>query len=269
MLKIGDFSRIGQVSVKTLRYYDEIGLLTPYSTDPFTGYRYYTYGQLPRLNRILALKEMGLSLEQIRQLLADSLTAEQLRGMLRLKQVEIQQRMEEEKEKLLRVEARLRMIEQEEKMPEYDIVIKNIDPILVASIRDVIPNYPEQGHLWTELESFLRHHQITPTGPCFTIYYSEEPDVDTEVCEPVGELPPPDNRIRTHELPGVPSMATVIHKGPFLTIGEAYTAMLKWIEANDFQISGPPREVYLNPADKGSQTDPETITEIQFPIDKD
>lgn len=154
-------------------------------------------------------------------------------------------------------------------MPEYDIVIKNIDPILVASIRDVIPNYPEQGHLWTELESFLRHHQITPTGPCFTIYYSEEPDVDTEVCEPVGELPPPDNRIRTHELPGVPSMATVIHKGPFLTIGEAYTAMLKWIEANDFQISGPPREVYLNPADKGSQTDPETITEIQFPIDKD
>jgi DNA-binding transcriptional MerR regulator len=268
MLKIGDFSRIGQVSVKTLRYYDEIGLLTPHSTDPYTGYRYYTYDQLPRLNRILALKGMGLSLEQIRQLLTDNLTAEQLRGMLRFKQVEIQQRMEEEKERLSRVEARLRMIEQEEKMPEYDIVIKKVDPILVASIRDIIPNYPEQGHLWNELESFLSHHQITPTGPCFTIYHSEEPNVDTEVCEPLGESLPPDPRVRIHELSGVSSMATVIHKGPFLTIGEAYTAILKWIEANDYQISGPPREVYLKPADKGSQTDPQTITEIQFPIDK-
>ena len=93
MLKIGEFSRIGQVSVKTLRYYDTVGLLKPCHVDPTSGYRYYSFEMLPKLNRILALKELGLSLEQINQLLEDDLSAEQLRGMLRLKQVEIQEQM--------------------------------------------------------------------------------------------------------------------------------------------------------------------------------
>ncbi len=75
MLKIGEFSRIGQISIKTLRYYDTIGLLKPHQIDPITGYRYYSFDLLPRLNRILALKELGLSLEQINQLLTDDLTA--------------------------------------------------------------------------------------------------------------------------------------------------------------------------------------------------
>lgn len=268
MLKIGDFSRIGQVSVKTLRYYDEIGLLRACQTDTFSGYRYYTFDQLPRLNRILALKELGLSLNQIDQLLNDDLSAEQLRGMLRLKQVEIQQRMVDEQEKLARVEARLKMIEQEDKMSEYDVVIKQVEPLMVASVRDVIPNYPEQGDLWHELESFLSRHKVTPIGPCLPIYYTEAPDVDTEVCEPVSESFPADPRIKPHTLPAVASMATVIHNGPFLTIGEAYAAILKWIDANGYKITGPPREVYMKPAEESSQTDPNTVTEVQFPVEK-
>jgi DNA-binding transcriptional MerR regulator len=92
MLKIGEFSKFGQVSVKTSRYYDSLGLLTPQMIDPITGDRYYSFDLLPRLNRILALKEFGFSLEQIDQLLNNDLTAEQLRGMLRLKQAEIRSR---------------------------------------------------------------------------------------------------------------------------------------------------------------------------------
>jgi len=98
--------------VKTLRYYDEIGLLKPAQVDRFTGYRYYSEDQLPRLNRILALKDLGLSLEQIGRLLDDDLPPAQLRGMLRLKQAEIQQCVEEEQARLARVEMRLRQIEQ-------------------------------------------------------------------------------------------------------------------------------------------------------------
>lgn len=268
MLKIGEFSRIGQVSVKTLRYYDSLGLLTPEMIDPVTGYRYYSFDLLPRLNRILALKELGLSLEQIDQLLNDDLSAEQLRGMLRLKQVEIQQQMAEEKEKLACVEARLKMIEQENEMPTYDVVIKTINPISAATVRDVIPRYPEQGHLWDELESFLAHHQIKPEGSCFTIYYTDEPNIDTEVCEPVSSPIPEDEKVNQRQLPGIEMMATVIHNGPFITIGEAYTAILKWIDANGYRINGPSREVYLRPADNASQTDPQTVTEIQFPVEK-
>ena len=153
-------------------------------------------------------------------------------------------------------------------MPEYDVVIKKVEPLSVAAIRDVIPAYPEQGNLWEELESYLAQHQITPEGPCFTVYYSDPPDIDAQVCEPVSEPFQGNQRIQLQMLPGIDTMATVVHQGPFLTIGEAYTAIIKWIEANDYQIKGPAREVYLRPAENASQTDPKTVTEIQFPVAK-
>jgi DNA-binding transcriptional MerR regulator len=118
MFKIGEFSRFSQVTVKTLRHYDKIGLLKPAEVDRFTGYRYYSASQLPRLNRILALKDLGLSLDQIAQLLEGDLSPDQIRGMLRLKQVEIQQQMQEEQVRLARVEWRLKQIEREENHEE-------------------------------------------------------------------------------------------------------------------------------------------------------
>ena len=95
MFKIGEFSRFSQVTVKTLRYYDKLGLLKPAKVDRFTGYRYYSASQLPRINRILALKDLGLSLDQIAQLLEDDLSPDQIRGILRLKQVEIQEQVQQ------------------------------------------------------------------------------------------------------------------------------------------------------------------------------
>ena len=95
MLKIGDFSKLSLVSVKALRYYDERGLLKPARVDPSTGYRFYSVSQLSRLNRILALKDLGLDLSQIAQLLDLELTPDQIRGMLRLKQVELHQQLAE------------------------------------------------------------------------------------------------------------------------------------------------------------------------------
>jgi DNA-binding transcriptional MerR regulator len=94
MLKIGDFSRLGQISVDTLRHYDTLGLLKPTVVDQATGYRYYTFQQLGRLKRILALKDLGLSLEQIVPFMEDEVSTEQLKGMLKLKQMEITQRIE-------------------------------------------------------------------------------------------------------------------------------------------------------------------------------
>lgn len=266
MLKIGDFSKFSRVSVKTLRYYDEIGLLKPDHIDRHTGYRYYNFDQLSLLNRILALKDLGFSLDQISQLIDEGLPADQLRGMLRLKRIEIQKQVTDEMTRLDRVQARLRQIEMEDKMPEHEVVIKSVDPLLVASVRDTIPRYPEQGHLWQTLETFLAQSKIIPTGPCLTIYHSEEPDIDAEVCEPISTTPPASQRIRTHELPAVESMACLVYNGPFISIGEAYEAMLKWIDSNGYEICGPTREVYLHPAHEGSQTDPDTVTEIQFPV---
>src|ERR1700694_3877511 len=104
MFKIGDFSKLSMVSVKALRYYDELGLLRPERVDEFTGYRYYAAGQLTRLNRILVLKDLGLSLQQIALLLDQELSADQIRGMLRLKQSELRQQIDDGRARLARVD---------------------------------------------------------------------------------------------------------------------------------------------------------------------
>jgi len=111
LLKIGEFAAVSDVPARTLRYYDRIRLFRPIHVDPSTGYRYYSRDQLPRINCILALKDLGLSLEQIDSLLADDLPAPELRGMLRLKQIEIQNRLNADRAQLDGVEERLRQIE--------------------------------------------------------------------------------------------------------------------------------------------------------------
>src|SRR5215203_5351495 len=104
MIKIGEFSKLVQVPVATLRYYDQMGLLKPIEVDRFTGYRYYSVSQLPRLNRILALRGLGFTLEQIAEALDDGLTPEQMRGMLRLRHAQISQQLVEMQDQLLEVE---------------------------------------------------------------------------------------------------------------------------------------------------------------------
>jgi DNA-binding transcriptional MerR regulator len=268
MLKIGDFSKISQVSVKTLRYYDEIGLLKPSNIDNFTSYRYYSFDQLPQLNRILALKELGFSLTQISQILRTGLPLPELRGMLRLKLLEIQQRIQDDQELMKRIEARLDQLEQEDTMPTYDIVLKKLEPSPIASVRGIIPSYPEQGDLWNKLEAYLTIHHLTPTSACFTLYHSEEPEIDAEVCEPLNTVIPCEGEIKSYILPGFDTVACTVHHGPFITIGQAYEALIKWIEANGYHFAGPTREIYLNTSNNGSQTDPATVTEIQFPVSK-
>jgi DNA-binding transcriptional MerR regulator len=156
MIKIGDFARLSQASVVTLRYYDELDLLKPVKVDTFTGYRYYSADQLPRLNRILALKDLGFALDQVKLMLVEELTLEQLRGMLKAQRAEIEKRVAGEQERLVRIEARLRQIELEDKMPDYDVVVKTVPAMWVAACRvtilanDQVPAYLKPAYQkWT------------------------------------------------------------------------------------------------------------------------
>src|SRR5512139_1807047 len=141
MFRIGDFSQLGQVSIRTLRLYDEMNLLKPAQIDKFTGYRYYAIEQLPRLNRILALKDLGLSLDQIGDLIKRDLPPDQLRGMLMVKQAEIEQEMQAMQAQMRRVDARLKQIEREGKPPQYEVVIKSVAAQTIASCRRVVPDF--------------------------------------------------------------------------------------------------------------------------------
>src|SRR5215469_2663679 len=106
MLKIGEFAQVVHVSIATLRHYEKVGLLKPAVLDPDTGYRYYSLDQLPRVHRLLALKDLGFSLEQIAQILEEALSLEHLRGMFTLKQAQTQQMIDIEQARLARIAAR-------------------------------------------------------------------------------------------------------------------------------------------------------------------
>ena len=137
MFSIGEFARLGGVSVRTLRHYDEIGLLRPATVDPGTGYRGYSAQQLGQLNRIMALKELGLSLTQARRLLG-GITLDELRGMLVLRRAQLEHELEQHNNQLLGVEGRLRSIAREGAMPADDIVAKQIPAMGVVVVLLVV-----------------------------------------------------------------------------------------------------------------------------------
>lgn len=270
MFRIGDFSKLSRVSVKTLRYYDQVGLLKPARVDRFTNYRYYSVEQFHRLNRILALKDMGFSLEQIVRLLDEGLPPAQLRGMLRMKQAEVLQKVQEEQDRLTRVEARLKQIEEEGIMSAYDVVIKKTETLYVASIRDTVPAYDQQGTLWGELSAYLAEQGSKWMGPPVTVYHDteyRESDVDVEVCAPVEPPVSGNERVIVKQLPGVEAMACVVHHGSYSKgFHEAYGSLMSWIESNGYRIVGPNREIYLKGGDDPDDTS--YVTEIQFPVEK-
>lgn len=232
-LRIGAFARLGQVSVSALRFYDEEGLLRPVEVDRWTGYRYYAFDQLGMLHRLLALKDLGLSLEQIRQLLGAELPAEKIRAMLVEKRSELQSQALEIEQQLVRVEARIEQIEMEGKMAEYDVVIKKVAPIRVALLRDVLPGMEVAGPLFNRMfnevygEVVLRHGE--PNGAPIALFYSDmstqTSDFEVGAAMPTASKMHDGDRVHIGELPAVDSMACVLHKGSFATLSGAYEAI--------------------------------------------
>lgn len=271
MIKIGDFARLSQVSVVTLRYYDEMHLLKPVKVDAFTGYRFYSADQLPRLNRILALKDLGFSLEQIKLMLSDGLSVEQLRSMLTQQRSEVEKRLADEQDRLVRIEARLRQIEQENQMSNYDIVLKTVPAMLVASRRVTIPTNDQVpkylGPAYKEAYDYVHKQGAKDIGPCFALWHSPADVYENEDAEAVVPIDRPlqgTDHVRIYELPST-QVAAVVHHGDFADFTQGHAALLEWIDANGYQISGPYREIYIK-HDKEDLS--ESTTEIQFPVEK-
>jgi effector-binding domain-containing protein len=272
VFKIGDFSRLSRVSVKTLRYYDEISLLKPDKLDQFTAYRYYSADQLPRLNYIVALKNIGLSLDQVATLIDDDLTPSQMRNIFILKRGELQQRVNEEQRRLEEVERLLGQIEKEGSMPDYQVTIKKTQPQLVASIRDVLPAYGEVGPLYGEIFEYLGKKMVfKPAGPLMLIVHDgefKERDVDVEAAVPIGKKIAGSERVKMAELAGLEQVACTVYKGPYEGVAEAYNEIMTWVERNGYQIAGPNREIYFTDPNK-VKSPSENVTEIQFPVKKE
>lgn len=276
MFRIGEFSRIAQVSGRLLRYYDEIGLLSPEFTDPQTGYRYYSAHQLSRLNRILVLKELGLSLEQVARLLGQDTSTEEMRGMLTLRKAQIEQTMQEEMARLRAIEVRLQQLETQGHIPERDVMLKSVPAWDYLALREVLPSMAAIRQLVGNIvdvvpsavgKNFLGTLAIVRHSP---IYEPEALDVEVgylltgNVAERVTLS---EERVLTKRgLPAVDVMATLIHIGPLTESHGSYGILANWLEANEYLIAGAGREILMQPPLWGKEN--EAVTELQFPVTK-
>ena len=268
MLKIGEFAHYAQVSIATLRHYDQFGLLKPTMLDPQTGYRYYSLVQLPRLHRIVSLKELGFPLSEIAQLLEDDLSLEELQTLFRLKQAHIQQVIALEQERLERVASRLRQIELEGSMPAYEILLKQVEPLLVATMRQRL--CVEDKPSYATIFRYAHSHGAIKVAPPLLLWYTpftvHEDGVyaDVELAMQLHAALPDTQEIQVRTLPAS-LMACTVHPGHSFSRGKAHQALHAWLKQNKYHLSGPPRLLELAIAE--SPGPGYMITELQFPIE--
>ncbi|WP_214105006.1 MerR family transcriptional regulator [Acrocarpospora catenulata] len=268
MFTIGDFARIGRVSIRMLRHYDSVGLLRPARVDPVTGYRYYQAAQLSRLNRLIALKDLGFTLHQVAAVLDDKVSVEELHGMLRLRQAELEAQVNRDRARLVGVEARIRLIEKEGVMPA-DVVVKSVPAVRVAELTGVAESYeaehisPVIQPLYPELIKRLEKAGVTMVGPGIAYYETVPEGIKIHAAFPVAVEPSDQYDFAVVDLPAVENVATLLHHGPMDTVDASVQQLARWVEENGYRSLGYMREVYL----EYGMGDPSTwVTELQEAI---
>ena len=272
MFSIGDFAWYGRVSVRMLRHYDAIGLLRPARVDQVSGYRWYEAGQLSRLNRIVALKDLGFTLQQIQLILDDKLSAGELRGMLRLRQAELESRISADASRLAQVAARLQIIEKEGAMPADEVQIKRIPAVRVAELTAVAATFepasitPVITPLYDELVTRLGRAGVAPAGPAIAYYEDARDGTGTVVhaAVPVNADPRGGYDVAIVDLPEIAQAATIVHRGDMDAVMPTIQALARWIDANGYRSAGYNRELYL---ECGPDQPRDTwVTELQQPL---
>ena len=268
-LKIGEFSQLMQVTVKTLRHYEQKGLLLPETVDEWTGYRYYSIDQMQKLQAIRDLQNLGFSLDEIKDLFDDNSHIPSIRQLTeKIKETEAQLR--------LLIARRNRLLEWRNSRKEMKTMekfsIQSLPEIIVASHREVLPNYAAIGPMCIEKigpEMQRLGCKCPPPGYCFTVEHDKEykpTNVDIEYCEQVEEMGVDSAIIQFKRLPAVPKALCVKHVGPYERFYETFTETFRYIEEQGYQVAGPHRTCYIDGA--WNQEDPEKwLSVIQIPIE--
>ncbi len=267
--RIGQFSKINRVSVKTLRYYDEAGILKPSYVDQENGYRYYTSEQLPQIHKVIALRQIGFSVREISRILKGG----DMTGIFENRKAELEASIRENQCQLSQISHYLRRMEEGFSMG-YQVAVKELFGVTVYSKRMVIPDYdayfeivPRLGETISAANPGL---QCSEPPTCFVIYHDgeyREKDIDIEFCEAVDSVGNEVDGIVFKQMEKVPAAACTYHKGPYSTIGEAYASVYKWIEDNGYVPCACPRESYIDGIWNKDEEE-EWLTELQVPIQK-
>jgi DNA-binding transcriptional MerR regulator len=254
-----------------LRHYDTLGLLRPASVDAASNYRFYEAGQLARLNRVIALKELGFTLQQVRTILDERVSAEELRGMLRLRRAELAAAMAADAGRLAQVEARLRTIESEGHMSTDDVVVKPIPAVRVAELTGIAGSFDPQHigpviqPLYEELHRKLAEAGVSPSGPNIA-YYEDAPGGDGRILvhasTTVAVRDVDGHGFAVVDLPAVESAATIVHHGSMDDLMPTVQNLARWIDAHGYRSTSYTRELYLECCGAPGTW----VTELQEPV---
>jgi DNA-binding transcriptional MerR regulator len=275
MFRIGEFSRIARVSARQLRFYEEVGLFVPAHADPQTGYRHYKTSQLVDLNRILVFKELGLSLDQIGQLLKKQVPVEELRGMLLLKRAEAERALSEEVQRLRQIEHRLLLLEAGNDMSDSDILMREEPARQILSLRETVASFTEGICTIGSLVAMVpRAVEAGTLGPLVVLAHSREFEPECidaefgfylhkEVKWPVQLT---EGRVLVvRDIPAVSRMACCVRTGPPQNAHMTTARIGRFIELNGYRMSGPSREVFMQrPSIEHMQ---DAVVEMQFPVE--
>ena len=271
LFKIGEFSKLMQVTVKTLRHYEQKGLLVPAEVDEWTGYRYYSFGQMQRLSSILDLKALGFSLEEIKDLFDDDSHSPDLDQLsAKIRDTERQLRL-----LLRRRDQLLQWRDSRKKLNTMEqFTIQSLPEMIVASHREIIPNYEALGPMLVNKvapEMQRLGCKCPPPGYCFTIEHNKEytpMNVDIEYCEQVEEAFEGSSVVQCKTIPDVPMALCMKHYGVYERFYASYVEAFRYIEDHGYKVVGQPRTVYVDGI--WNQEDPEKwLSIIQIPIGKD
>lgn len=281
MLKIGEFAKLSQVSAKTLRFYHQVGLLSPAWTNRYNGYRYYQEQQLATLNSILTMKELGFSLEEIQTILQEDLSPSQMCSMLRVKKAELEHQIRADQARLKKIESRLAQMETPSAPLEH--LITRSKPMEVNQMETKIITKPAFTVVGLKYFGQNKHNEIAqmwdtegyrleelPNLKSQTDYYGVCGNMDDqgsfEYVAGVELTDPnvyPEGMVRWD----VPEQTYVVVPCTIPTIGKAYEFIHgTWLPQSEYQRApGPDFELY---DDSFNNEDPESILYIYVPIVK-
>lgn len=263
--RIGMFASMNRVTIKALRHYDEQGLLEPAYIEEENGYRYYASNQMADLHQILALKNMGFSLEEIREIQKGKSEKE----LLFAKKKQILKEIAELTAKLAQVESYLT---EEQIDLSAHVLIKSLPEVIVATMKVTVENYDNLFELMPKMGAEMERLDCICAQPgyCFTHYlepgYKEE-QILVETCEAVTEIGMDSNLVKFQIFPNIKEAACIFHKGSYNTFPKSYAKVLKYIEENGYKISGNIRESYIDGVWNKDAED-EWLSEIQIPVCK-
>jgi DNA-binding transcriptional MerR regulator len=277
MLRIGDFSRLARVTIKTLHHYDEAGLMRPAHVDAQTGYRYYTAAQLETLQRILVLKDLGFALEEIRDLLRAELRDAAFLDCLEKRRGELVTSIAQDQLRLRRLDALRASVARTASDDLHAVVLQEIAPIEVYSVRDRVAHLGGAVQsMFEAAEAAVAKLRARADASPFMIFHDaeyREHDVDVEVCIPVKAH---NAELGTHRCEGATKAGCVTYRGAYEQTPRLYESMLRWVEQSGLRIAGPLREVYHRfgadqdgyslPAHVLADSSADLVTELQTPV---